>query len=78
MFIGRRGEHHFRKIKFDVSSLLGDEYPGTALNAIYKRPDGIAYPVVTSYIDTIVRTKNIVNILTIACKKLYASNPKDM
>ena len=32
-------------------SLLGDEYPGTALNAIYKRPDGIAYPVVTSYAD---------------------------
>ena len=51
VFIGRRGEHHFRKIEFDVSSLLGDEYPGTALNAIYKRPDGIAYPVVTSYAD---------------------------
>lgn len=51
VFIGRRGEHHFRKIEFDVSSLLGDEYPGTALNAIFKRPDGIAYPVVTSYAD---------------------------
>jgi len=51
VFIGRRGEHHYRKIEFDVSSLLGDEYPGTALNAIYKRPDGIAYPVVTSYSD---------------------------
>lgn len=51
VFIGRRGEHHFRKIEFDVSSLLGDEYPGTALNAIYKRPDEIAYPVVTSYSD---------------------------
>lgn len=51
VFIGRRGEHHYRKIEFNVSSLLGDEYPGTALNAIYKRPDGIAYPVVTSYSD---------------------------
>jgi hypothetical protein len=51
VFIGRRGEHHYRKIEFDVSSLLGDEYPGTALNAIYKRPDGIAYPIVTSYSD---------------------------
>jgi len=51
VFIGRRGEHHYHKIEFNVSSLLGDEYPGTALNAIYKRPDGIAYPVVTSYSD---------------------------
>jgi hypothetical protein len=51
VFIGRRGEHHFRKIEFDVSNLLGDEYSNAALNAIYKRPDGIAYPVVTSYSD---------------------------
>jgi len=49
VFIGRRGEHHFRKIEFDVSSLLGDEYSSASLSAIYKRPDGIAYPVVTSY-----------------------------
>lgn len=49
--IGRRGEHHFRQHKFDVSGLLGDEYPGAALNAIYKRPDGEAYPVVTHYAD---------------------------
>lgn len=47
--IGRRGENHFRSIEFDVSSLLGDEYTGEALTAIYKRPDGTAYPVVTSY-----------------------------
>jgi len=51
VLIGRRGEHHFRKIEFDVSSLLGDEYSSAALNAIYKRPDGIAYPVVTNYSD---------------------------
>ncbi len=51
VFIGRRGEHHFRNIKFDVSSLLGDAYPGAALNAIFKRPDGTAYPVVTTYAD---------------------------
>lgn len=47
VFIGRRGEHHFRNLEFDVSSLLDGTYPETALNAIYKRPDGIAYPVVT-------------------------------
>jgi len=47
--IGRRGENHFRSIEFDVSSLLGDEYTGETLTAIYKRPDGTAYPVVTSY-----------------------------
>lgn len=51
VFIGRRGEHHYRNIEFDVSSLLEDGYPGASLNAIYKRPDGIAYPVVTNYID---------------------------
>lgn len=51
VFIGRRGEHHFRNLEFDVSSLLGDAYPGSALNAVYKRPDGIAYPVVTTYAD---------------------------
>ena len=51
VFIGRRGEHHFRNIEFDVSSLLGDEYSGETLTAIYKRPDGTAYPVVTSYAD---------------------------
>ncbi len=49
--IGRRGEHHFRNIEFDVSSLLGDEYPSASLQAIYKRPDGIAYPVITTYAD---------------------------
>lgn len=49
--IGRCGEHHYRKIEFDVTSLLEDNYPAAALNAIYKRPDGIAYPVVTSYAD---------------------------
>jgi hypothetical protein len=47
--IGRRGEHHFRNIEFDVSSLLGGDYPSASLQAIYKRPDGTAYPVVTSY-----------------------------
>ena len=47
--IGRRGEHHFRNIEFDVSSLLGDDYPSASLQAIYKRPDGNVYPVVTSY-----------------------------
>ncbi|NCC14963.1 MAG: hypothetical protein EOM28_01235 [Clostridia bacterium] len=51
--IGRRGEHHFRNIEFDVSSLLGDDYPSAALQAIYKRPDGTAYPVVTNYADTV-------------------------
>ena len=49
VFIGRRGENHFRNLEFDVSSLLGDGYPGEALAAVYKRPDGVAYPVVTSY-----------------------------
>ena len=49
--IGRCGEHHYRNIEFDVTSLLEDNYPAAALNAIYKRPDGIAYPVVTSYAD---------------------------
>lgn len=49
--IGRRGEHHFRNIEFDVSALLGDDYPSASLQAIYKRPDGTAYPVVTSYAD---------------------------
>jgi len=51
VFIGRRGEHHFRHLEFDVSGLLGGEYPVAALNAVYKRPDGIAYPVVTTYAD---------------------------
>ncbi len=51
VFIGRQGENHFRKLEFDVSSLLGDEYPSETLTAIYKRPDGVAYPVVTSYAD---------------------------
>ena len=51
--IGRRGEHHFRNIEFDVSSLLGDDYPGASLQAIYKRPDGTAYPVVTNYADSV-------------------------
>lgn len=51
--IGRRGEHHFRNIEFDVSSLLGDDYPSTSLQAIYKRPDGTAYPVVTSYVNNV-------------------------
>lgn len=51
VFIGRQGENHFRNVEFDVSSLLGDEYPGETLTAIYKRPDGVAYPVVTSYAD---------------------------
>ncbi|MDF2645355.1 MAG: hypothetical protein K0Q73_1160 [Paenibacillus sp.] len=49
VFIGRRGEHNYRNIEFDVSSLLEDIYPSAALTAIYKRPDGIAYPVVTNY-----------------------------
>lgn len=49
VFIGRRGEHYYRNIEFDVSSLLENKYPSIALNAIYKRPDGVAYPVVTSY-----------------------------
>ena len=53
VFIGRRGEHYFRHLEFDVSSLLFGTYPGAALNAIYKRPDGIAYPVVTTYADSI-------------------------
>lgn len=51
VFIGRQGENHFRNLEFDVSSLLGDEYPCETLTAIYKRPDGVAYPVVTSYAD---------------------------
>lgn len=51
VFIGRRGENHFRKLEFDVSSLIGDEYPGEALTALYKRPDGTAYPVATSYAE---------------------------
>jgi hypothetical protein len=51
VFIGRQGENHFRNLEFDVSSLLGDEYPGETLTAIYKRPDGVAYPIVTSYAD---------------------------
>jgi hypothetical protein len=51
--IGRRGEHHFRNIEFDVSSLLNDDYPSAALQAIYKRPDGTAYPVVTSYANEV-------------------------
>ncbi|MHC1694959.1 MAG: hypothetical protein AB9835_06760 [Eubacteriales bacterium] len=51
VFIGRRGEHYFRHLEFDVSSLLDGTYPGAALNAIYKRPDGIAYPVITTYAD---------------------------
>jgi len=51
VFIGRQGENHFRNLEFEVSSLLGDEYPRETLTAIYKRPDGVAYPVVTSYAD---------------------------
>lgn len=51
VFIGRRGENHFRNITFDVSSLLTDGLPGAALNAIFKRPDGTVYPVVTDYAD---------------------------
>ena len=51
VFIGRRGEHNYRNLEFDVSSLIEDQYPGAALNAIYKRPDGVAYPVVTDYAD---------------------------
>jgi hypothetical protein len=51
VFIGRRGEHNYRNIEFDVSSLLEDNYPSASLNAIYKRPDGVAYPVVTNYAD---------------------------
>lgn len=51
VFIGRRGEHHYRNIEFDVSSLLEEGYSSATLNAIYKRPDGIAYPVVTDYVD---------------------------
>ena len=51
VFIGRRGEHHYRNIEFDVSNLLEDKYPGASLNAIYRRPDGVAYPVVTNYTD---------------------------
>ncbi len=53
VFIGRRGEHHYRNLEFDVSGLLGDEYPGAALHAICKRPDGVAYPVVTDYADSV-------------------------
>jgi len=53
VFIGRRGEHNFRNLEFDVSSLLDDTYHGAALNAIYKRPDGIAYPVITTYADEV-------------------------
>lgn len=49
IFIGRRGEHHFRNIEFDVSSLLAGSHSGESLHAIYKRPDGETYPVVTSY-----------------------------
>ena len=51
VFIGRRGEHHYRNIKFDVSSLLEEGHPSASLNAIYKRPDGIVYPVNTTYSD---------------------------
>lgn len=51
VLIGRRGEHHYRNIEFDVSSLLEEKYPSASLNAIFKRPDGIAYPVVTNYAD---------------------------
>lgn len=51
VFIGRRGEHHFRNIEFDVSSLLEEKYPSASLNAIFKRPDGIVYPVITNYAD---------------------------
>jgi hypothetical protein len=51
VFIGRRGEHYFRHLEFDVSSLLDGTYPGASLNAICKRPDGNAYPVVTTYAD---------------------------
>lgn len=47
--IGRRGENHFRIIEFDVSSLVGNAYPSISLQAIYKRPDGNTYPVVTTY-----------------------------
>ena len=53
VFIGRRGEHYFRHLEFDVSSLLDGTYPGAALSAIYKRPDSTAYPVVTNYADGI-------------------------
>jgi hypothetical protein len=53
VFIGRRGEHNFRNLEFDVSSLLDGTYPGAALTAIYKRPDGIAYPVITTYADEV-------------------------
>lgn len=35
--IGRRGEHRYRNIKFNVSSLLEEGYPSASLNAIYKR-----------------------------------------
>ncbi len=49
VFIGRRGEHHFRNIEFDVSSLIAGVHSGESLHAIYKRPDGETYPVVTSY-----------------------------
>jgi hypothetical protein len=31
VFIGRRGEHNFRNLEFDVSSLLDGTYPGAAL-----------------------------------------------
>lgn len=53
VFIGRQGEHYFRQLNFDVSSMLGDEYIGTSLHAIYKRPDGTIYPVVTTYEDEV-------------------------
>jgi hypothetical protein len=35
VFIGRRGEHNFRNLEFDVSRLLDGTYPGAALTAIY-------------------------------------------
>lgn len=49
--IGRRGEHRYRNIKFNVSSLLEEGYPSASLNAIYKRQDGITYPGITTYSD---------------------------
>ena len=53
VFIGRRGEHHYRNLDFDVSSLLKDDLPSASLQAIYKRPDGTAYPVVISYANKV-------------------------
>ncbi len=65
LLIGKSGENEYRSFCFDISKWL-KKYPDGIVSAVFKRPDGVTYPVAVSVMGEVV-TWTVTSTELVAC-----------